>query len=86
MITPGATTKTVLMVAGIRDNACRQKIVEALEAIEGVKEADVNLYRASATVIHDARCAVAELMRTVSAAGYFAEVARNGRSNGLNAK
>ena len=74
------------MIAGMRDNACRQKILEALESIEGVKDAHVNLYRASATIVHDARCAAAELMRTVSEAGYFAEVAGNGRSNGLNTK
>ena len=74
------------MIAGMRDNACRQKIVEALESIEGVREADVNLYRSSATIVHDAHCAPAELMRTVSDAGYFAEVAGNGRSNEQNVK
>lgn len=74
------------MIAGMRDNACRQKIAEALESIEGVKDVDVNLYRARATIVHDPQCEAAELVRTVSEAGYFAEIARNGRSNGLNAK
>ena len=83
MITPGNTTRTVLMIAGMRDNACRQKIIEALESIEGVKEADVNFYRSSATVVHDAHCAAAELMRTIEEAGYAAELTRNGHGNGM---
>jgi copper chaperone CopZ len=82
MITPGTTTRTVLMIAGMRDNACRQKIIDALESIDGVKIADVNLYRSSAIIVHDAHCAPAELMRTVSESGYFAEIAGNARSNG----
>jgi copper chaperone CopZ len=78
-----ATTKTVLMIAGMRDNACRQKIIEALEAITGVKDVDVSLYRACATVVHDHHCGAAELMQTVEETGYAAEPMVPRPRNGL---
>lgn len=70
-MTPG-TTKTVLLIAGMRENCCRQKIVLALESIAGVKGVDVNLYRARATITHDPLCDSAELIRAVLEAGYGA--------------
>lgn len=74
------------MIAGMRDDACRRKIAEALESIAGVKDVDVNLYRARATIVHDLPCEPTKLARTVSKAGYFAEIAKNGCSNGLKDK
>lgn len=71
------------MIAGMRDNACRQKIVESLELIAGVKEVDVNLYRARATIVHDPRCGAAELKQSIEKAGYAAEQVVDGRRNGL---
>lgn len=63
------------MIAGMRDNACRQKVSAALESVAGVSDVDVNLYRARATIAHEPRCKLAELVRTVEDSGYGAEVA-----------
>lgn len=71
------------MIAGMRDHACRQKIAEALESIAGVRDVDVNLYRARATIVHEPPCVVAELMRIIEEAGYAAEQVVGGRRNGL---
>lgn len=70
------------MIAGMRDNACRQKIAESLESIAGVKDVDVNLYRARATIVHEPPCVAAELMLTIEKAGYAAEQVVDGRRNG----
>lgn len=82
MMTLGATT-TVLMVAGMRDNACRQKIAESLESIVGVKDVDVNLYRSRATIVHEPPCVATDLVRAIERAGYAAELTRNGYRNGM---
>lgn len=73
MIPPG-TTRTVLLIAGMRGNHCRERIVAALESAAGVKSVDVNLYRARATILHDPSYAVAELIRAVLGAGYSASL------------
>lgn len=77
------TTTTVLMITGMRDNACRETIVEAIESITGVKDVDVNLYRSRATIVHEPPCVAAELVRTVERAGYAAELARKEPGNGM---
>jgi copper chaperone CopZ len=64
--------KTVLAIAGMRSNACRERVVEVLEQVEGVRDVDVSLIRARATVLHDLACDPAELMRAVAEAGYVA--------------
>lgn len=71
------------MIAGMRDNACREKIAEAIESIAGVKDVDVSLYRSRATIVHELPCVAAELVRTVERAGYAAEVTRDGHRNGM---
>ena len=76
-MTPGMTW-TVLHISGMRDNACREAVLRALEAIEGVLDVDVNLYRARATVSHDGACARARLVQAIVWAGYEATVAENG--------
>lgn len=73
MTTPG-TTRTVLFIAGMRGNHCREQIALALESVAGVKGVDVNLYRARATIIHDPLCESAELIRTVLGTGYGASL------------
>lgn len=72
-MTPG-TTRTVLLIAGMRGNHCREQIAVALESFAGVKEVDVNLYRARATIIHDSLCEAAELIRIVLGTGYGASL------------
>lgn len=71
------------MIAGMRDNACRQKIAEALESIPGVKDVDVSLYRACAMIVHGPHCEAAELIQTIEHAGYAAEQVVVGRRSGL---
>jgi copper chaperone CopZ len=66
-------TKTVLRIAGMHGNTCREKITAALESVAGVKDVDVNLYRAQAVVIHEPPCKAAELPKTIAACGYAAE-------------
>lgn len=71
------------MITGMRDNACRERITEAIASIAGVKDVDVNLYRCRATIVHESQCVATELIRTVEKAGYAAELIVSGRSNGL---
>jgi cation transport ATPase len=82
MMTPGTIT-TVLMIAGMRDNACRQKVAEAIESIAGVKDVNVNLYRARATIVHEPPCAQSMLMQTIEESGYAAEPVVERRRNDL---
>lgn len=72
-MSPGAI-RTVLLIAGMRDNRCREIVMRALEIIEGVREVDVNMFRARATVAHDAACDPTELVRAVARAGYGAAI------------
>jgi copper chaperone CopZ len=58
----------------MRGNHCREQIAVALESVAGVKEVDVNLYRARATIIADSPCEPAELIRTVLGTGYGASL------------
>ena len=70
-----ATTmqKTVLLIAGVKDNGCRESVIHALERIPGVREVEVNFCHARAVVRHDEECAAEELTRAVSEAGFGAE-------------
>ncbi len=71
------------MIAGMRDNACRETIAEAIESIAGVNDVAVSLYRSCATIVHEPPCVAAELVRTVESAGYAAELARKEPGNGV---
>ena len=61
------------MIAGMHGNQCREKVAAALESVAGVKDVDVNLYRAQAVVLHERRCKADELARVIAACGYLAE-------------
>ena len=67
--------KTSLLITGMRDNASREVVLDALQSVDGVREVHVNLYRASATVIHEPACAPAALAAAVARAGFGASVA-----------
>jgi copper chaperone CopZ len=71
---PG-TTRTVLLLAGMRGIACGQKIASALGGVSGVNSADVDFWSARATVIHGPDCNASQLIRAVVAAGYAASLA-----------
>jgi copper chaperone CopZ len=70
------TRHTVLLIAGMRDNRCRERIAAILSGLAGVKETFVNLHRASATVAHDPACDPMTLARAVAVAGYRATPAQ----------
>ena len=70
-------TKSVLMILGMRGNACRERIAAVLELVPGVMDVEVNLHRARAAVVHHPPCTVASLMRAVAGQGY--RVAAAGR-------
>ena len=67
-------TRTVLNVIGMRDNACRERISEALAAIDGVEEVDINLHRARARILHTLPCRPADLVSAIVEAGYGASL------------
>lgn len=64
--------RTVLLISGMRDNTCRERIAEALGRVEGVLDVGVSMVRGRAVVAHDAPCSPQELVRAVEAAGYGA--------------
>jgi copper chaperone CopZ len=80
MVTP-TTRTTVLLIAGMRANRCRERIIAALEGVPGVQRVDINLYRAQATITHDRACGVAELFRATLNMGYNAALADEGRAD-----
>ena len=90
------STRTVLVIMGMRDNASREHVVEVLETVDGVKEAYVNLYRGQATIVHECRCELGDLVQAVLRAGYGAalletagghkSLARQGDSDGAEVR
>jgi hypothetical protein len=54
-------------------------VAEALQAVRGVTEVHVNLYRACATIIHGPPCVPADLTAAVGRAGFGAVLAPDGR-------
>lgn len=77
-------TRTVLVIMGMRDNDCRERIAEALGAISGVRDVNVNLHRARAEITHLADCRQADLVWAVVQCGYGAALA-NARHDGQGA-
>jgi copper chaperone CopZ len=65
----GVTT-TVLLISGMRNNTCREIVAMSLQQVDGVKHTHVNLYRARATILHEALCTTGDLIRAVARAGY----------------
>lgn len=73
---PDQRTRTVILILGMRDNGCRERIAAALEAIDGVKDVEVNLFHACARIIHEPPCEQSRLVRTIISLGYGAFPAR----------
>lgn len=69
-------TTVVLLIRGMRDNSCRERLAEALGSVAGVIDANVSLMRARGVVTYGAPCSEADLLRVVAAAGYEASVVR----------
>jgi CBS domain-containing protein len=62
--------RTLLLIAGMRDNRAREEIAGILAALRGVLDVDVNLIRSNAIVRHDDRCDLRELCCALERAGY----------------
>jgi copper chaperone CopZ len=67
-------TRCVLLVIGMRNNECRERICNALRQVQGVKDVNVSLIRAQAMVLYEPPCEAAALTDAVVAAGYGATV------------
>jgi copper chaperone CopZ len=67
-------TRIVLLLTGMRNNSCRERIADVLGRVKGVKDVNVNLIRARAVVVCEATCSAAVLVDAVVAAGYGATV------------
>lgn len=67
-------TKSVLIILGMRSNACREAVAAALERVVGVTEAQVSLYRGLAIVTHADDCPLLSLITAVIKAGYGASM------------
>jgi copper chaperone CopZ len=65
---------TVLLITGMRDNRCRERIAGALESLAGVSDVQVNLLLARAIVVHESPPNPGELVKIVTHAGYAAEI------------
>ncbi len=77
-------TRTVLLIMGMPDNASRERIVGALEAVDGVLEVDVNLHRGRAAIVHASRCDLEALVGAAVRAGFgVALLGTMGRSGGV---
>jgi copper chaperone CopZ len=70
-------TRIVLLIMGMRDNACREQIAEALGRVRGVVDVNVSLMRARAVVAFSPPCSEADLIRAVVRAGFGATVSRD---------
>ena len=78
----GDTKRTELLVVGMRDNAGRERVSEALERVSGVVEVGVSLIRARAVVVHERWCEAVDLVRAVVGAGFEASVKGGSRGDG----
>jgi len=64
--------KTILQIEGMSCAHCVRHVKEALEAVAGVKSANVNLKNKSAEVEHGDTVSLASLKTAVAEAGYEA--------------
>lgn len=63
--------KTTIRLGGMSCAACVRRVERALEAVQGVREASVNLALSRATVVHDPRTGIpAALKKAVEDAGF----------------
>ena len=72
---------TTLRITGMSCNGCVRHVGEALRAVPGVSQAEVEIGRAKVT--HDDRTTVASLITAIESAGY--EVSRNGEEPPIRA-
>lgn len=76
---------TVCLLFGCQCIGCCDRIERALRRVKGVRNVEVSLYRAAATVEHDGSCEPRHLIEAVENIGYLASVVgpvRPGADNG----
>lgn len=66
------TTTIVLLIAGMRNMGCGDKIASALRTVSGVTKAQVDFWTSKATVTHHSPCDTSQLIRAVVRMGYGA--------------
>ena len=66
--------KTRLLISGMRSNACREQVGDALSGVDGVEDVTVSLVRSTAVVMHHRGCEGSALVRAVAALGFAATV------------
>ncbi|GMV82272.1 MAG: putative copper-exporting P-type ATPase V [Planctomycetota bacterium] len=69
---------SVLVIGGMHSAACVTRIERALQQVEGVKRAGVNLLTRMATVRHEPRMSASKLIEAVAEVGYEATTASTG--------
>ena len=67
--------KTLCLLYGCHCNACCERIEKALRRVKGVRQVEVNLFKATATVEHDENCPPQRLLDAVERIGYMASLA-----------
>ena len=67
--------RTVCLLYGCQCNTCCDRIERALRRVDGVRNVEVNLYKATATVEHDESCAREALIAAMERIGYLAQIA-----------
>lgn len=75
---PSGATTALLMIMGMRNNSCRERVTEVLARVAGVKDVNVSLLRALATVLYESPCDPEQLVLVVVNAGYGAVLYRSG--------
>ncbi|MDI1290713.1 MAG: heavy metal-associated domain-containing protein [bacterium] len=66
--------RTVCLLYGCQCNACCDRIERALGRVKGVRNVEVNLYKATATVDHDELCLCEDLIAAIERIGFLAEI------------
>lgn len=66
--------KTVCLLYGCQCNACCDRIERALRRVKGVRNVEVNLYKATAMVEHDDSCRREDLVAAIERIGYLTEI------------
>ncbi|MBY0308537.1 MAG: heavy-metal-associated domain-containing protein [Phycisphaerales bacterium] len=66
--------RTVCLLYGCQCNACCDRIEQALRRVRGVRNVEVNLYKATATVEHSESCEPRQLVEAVEHTGYLASI------------
>ncbi|MFG0326644.1 MAG: heavy-metal-associated domain-containing protein [Phycisphaerales bacterium JB037] len=74
--------RILLAIRGMRDNRSRERVVESIGRVTGVRSVVVSLFRAVAMVSFSPPCEVSAIVGAVVAAGFEVTVIGSARENG----